>query len=75
MAEEVTIELSNNEALVLFDWITRFNEKEDNSFEDQAEERVLLDLEAALEKSMIAPLSGEYKDLLMKARDQVRDCE
>jgi hypothetical protein len=39
---KVTIELTNDEALVLFDWIARFNKSEnDSTFPDQAEQRVL----------------------------------
>ena len=75
MDEKVTIELNGDEALILFDWIKRFNEKESNDFEDQAEERVLWNLEALLERSLVAPLTSEYKTLLMKARDRMRDSE
>jgi hypothetical protein len=73
MDGKVTIELSDAEALVLFDWIKRFNEMESNDFEDQAEERVLWNLEALLEKRLVVPLTSEYKTLLMKARDRMRD--
>lgn len=75
MDEKITIELSGDEALVLFDWIKRFNEKESIDFEDQAEERVLWNLEALLEKSLVVPFTSEYTTLLMKARDRMRDSE
>lgn len=71
--ERVTIELSMDEALVLFSWLTRFNEADENQFEDQAEERVLWDIEAKLEKTLVAPLSGDYEALLLEARRNVRD--
>ena len=45
-ANRVSIELSGDEALVLFEWITRFNKREDAEFEDQAEQRVLWDIES-----------------------------
>ena len=75
VSEKVTLELSKNEALVFFDWITRFNEADDHSFADQAEQRVLWDLEAILEKNLAEPLADNYGDLLAEARNRVRDPE
>lgn len=70
----IIIELSNDEALVLLNWLFRFNEMDNKNFiEDQAEERVLWDIEAVLEKSMTETLSKDYTELLSKARDKVRD--
>ena len=73
--EKVTIELSQDEALVLFSWLSRLNESDGGSFEDQAEERVLWDVEAMLEKSLVAPLAENYEELLAAARSNVRDSE
>lgn len=70
----VTLHLTGDEALVLFDWIRRFNESGDGTLHDQAEQRVLWDIEAMLEKSLVAPF-GSYIDLLAQARDRVRDSE
>ena len=42
----VKLELTGDEALVLYEWLTRFNQRDDVEFADQAEERVLCDLEA-----------------------------
>ncbi len=69
---KVTLQLSNDEALVFFDWIKRFNEST-ASFADQAEERVLWDLEAILEKQMVEAFSDDYEQLLVAARNRVRD--
>lgn len=72
--ESIVLNLSNDEALVLLEWLTRFNEKETPLlFEDQAEERVLFDLESALEKSVSEILCGDYKELLSQARDKIKD--
>ena len=46
------MELSHDEALVLIDWLFRFNAAENNAFEDQAEQRVLWDLECRLESKL-----------------------
>lgn len=70
---KVTIELTGDEALVLFDWITRFTEREDKEFEDQAEEKVLWQIEAVLEKVLVEPFKPDYDRLLAAARAKVRD--
>lgn len=69
----VKLELTSDEALVLYDWLTRFNQRDDADFADQAEERVLYDLEAMLEKVLVAPLQSDYAELLAQARSKVRD--
>lgn len=71
-AKKVTLELSNDEALVLFDWIKRFNEAT-HTFEDQAEERVLWDIEAMLEEKLVEPFADDYRQKLSAARGRVRD--
>jgi hypothetical protein len=72
MAGEVTLTLSEDEALVLFAWIHRFNESE-QQFEDQAEQRVLWDVECLLEKQVDALFDPAYRQLLLAARERVRD--
>lgn len=70
---EIQIILSNNEALVLFEWLVRFNENNENKFQDQSEERVLWDLEAELEKCSLISLSEDYISRLVAARDTLKD--
>ena len=69
----VTLDLTSDEALVLYEWLTRFNQQDDTAFADQAEARVLFDLEAMLEKRLMAPLQSDYAQLLAQARSNVRD--
>jgi hypothetical protein len=69
----IRVELSAAEALVLFEWVARFNKTRRADFEDGAEERVLWDLEAMLEAVLVEPLASTYDDLLALARAQVRD--
>lgn len=73
MSEKIVIKLHENEALVFFDWIKRFNENEDNRFEDQSEQRILWDIEALLEQNMVSILDEDYKNKLEKARKCIRD--
>jgi hypothetical protein len=72
-SKRVKIELTSDEALVLYDWLTRFNQRTHTDFADQAEERVLFDLEAMLEKALVAPLQSDYADVLASARSSLRD--
>ena len=72
---KVTIELTHSEALVLFDFLARLNARDDFTFEDPAESRVLWDVESALEKSLIEPLNDNYDLLVKRARANVRNHE
>ena len=72
-SKRVKIELTSDAALVLYDWLTRFNQRTDTDFADQAEERVLFDLESVLEKALVAPLQSDYPALLAQARSNMRD--
>ena len=70
---EVTVHLSPDEALVLFEWVSRFNKTRTPVFEDQAEERVLWDLESRLESALVEPFRKDYAEALASARGRVRD--
>jgi hypothetical protein len=70
--EKISLELSKNEALVFFQWLSNFNKKE-NVFFDQAEQRVLWDIEAMLESNLAEPFDSNYDILLAKAYDMLRD--
>jgi len=68
------LELSTDQALVLFDWLRRGAAEESKGFEDQAELRVLWDLECLLEAALVAPLTTDYRLRLEQARANLRDC-
>lgn len=71
----VTIDISQDEAIVLFEWLRRLNAMEGSVFEDQAEQRVSWDLEALMEARLEAIFSPTYRERLQLARDRVRDPE
>jgi hypothetical protein len=71
--DKVTLEISREEALVFFEWLARFNKAEDVAFADQAEQRVLWDIEAMLESALVEPFDPKYDELLEAARAKVRD--
>lgn len=75
MSDEVVLKLSSDAALVLLVLVARLNESEAVSFDDQAEQRVLWDLEADLESAVPSITSGEFNAQVQQARDRIRDGE
>jgi len=72
----VEIKLSEDEAFVLLEWLHKFNELEHPFlFEDQAEERILLDLESEMEKVISVTFDSKYYKILSEARQKIRDKE
>ncbi len=69
----LAIALTGNEALVLYEFSSEDRKSEAHLVEDQAELRVLWDVEAILESSLVAPFATDYDDRLAAARDAVRD--
>ncbi len=75
MNDDLSIPLSADAALVLLALIARLNQEEAIRFEDQAEQRVLWDLESALESTVVATFATDYAERLRRARDRVRDVD
>jgi len=68
------ITLTKSQSIVLFEFLSRINKLDNkNLFEDQAEERVLWDLEGLLESKLTEPLQIDYKEILNSARNEIRD--
>ena len=71
---EITIRLNKDEALVLFEFLSRFNtEKHTDIFQDQAEEKTLWQIEGQLEKILVEPFMPDYQDILIEARNRLRN--
>lgn len=74
--KDITIKFSNDEAVVLFEFLSRFNAEEHKDiFQDQAEEKTLWLIEGQLEKVLVEPFMPNYKDILLEARNRLRDKE
>jgi hypothetical protein len=73
MTVDVNLTLAKEEALVLFEFLSRFSNREELRIDDQAEARVLWDLCCLLEKELTEPLAHDYADALKSARASVRD--
>jgi hypothetical protein len=67
----VTVTLSNDEALVLFEFLSRGACRE--LPKDPAEERVLSDLECMLEARIDVAFRPDYGVLVEQARERLRD--
>ena len=73
MKENVSIVLDDDQALVLFETLSRWSEAGDHprEIEHPAEDEVLLGMLAALESQMTAPLESDYCDRLSAAREKL----
>ncbi len=72
MAENVTIQLSHDEALVLFEFFSRFcDEGDDFALRHTAEYLAFMRISAQLDKSLVEPFRPEYADLLQAARKRL----
>jgi len=65
------IELSNNEAIVLMEFLLRFSDDDKLEIEHEAEKQILYNLCASLESEMPEILDPKYKELLEKARNVI----
>ncbi|MFE7195597.1 hypothetical protein [Microbacterium oxydans] len=70
--ESVELQLAAGEALVLFEWLAAANES-GALVVDEAERRVLWDLESQLEKKLVEPFLPGYRALVDEAKRVVRD--
>ncbi len=72
---QVTIALSRHEAVVLFEFLSRFSDRVELRIDDRAEERVLWTMCCALEEELVEPFRDDYDTVLEQARDEVRDAQ
>jgi hypothetical protein len=67
--QKVNIKLTKEEAIVLFEFLERFNKNKDlNKFEYQAEEKVIWNIICILEKELSEPFQANYQEIVEKAR-------
>ena len=73
MGNAVKLELSADEALVLFAFLQRFDDTKRLAVEDQAEERALWNLHGRLEECLVEIFHPDYLALVEAARNRLRD--
>lgn len=67
----VTLSLTSDQALVFFEWLSRQEEVNALSTDHPAEQKVLWEIEAQLERVLVEPLQAEYGALLAAARERL----
>ena len=75
LPERIVVELTRCEALVLFEFLRRCDEEEKYAFHDQAEQRVLWNLECLLQPQLAEVFSPDYGETLRAAWAELRDSE
>jgi hypothetical protein len=70
---QVTISLSRDEALVLFEFLARFDQDNDFTLRHTAEYLAFQRVAAQLEKTLVEPFSPDYDALLEAARNRVAE--
>jgi len=73
--DDVTVTLTADEAVVLFEFLRRFSDTDKLTIEDQAEERALWNLCCVFEKGLVVPFDVSYPEALQAARNRLRDEE
>ena len=69
---DVHIALTNAEALVLFEWLSRLDAMEPAPFADVSEQTVAWRMQAQLESVLREPFAPNYKEVLARARREVQ---
>ena len=70
--DDIQISLTKDEALVLFEMLSRFSDKEKLNIEHRSEERALWNLNCLIEKQLVEPIKENYLELLHAARERLK---
>ncbi len=73
MSDQLTIVLSADEALVLFEFFARFSESDEFSLRHNAEFIAFCRIAAQLERSVSEMFDADYREKLYAARDRVAE--
>lgn len=66
------LKLTQDEALVFFEWLSRVSNQDAFPLKDEAEEHVLWSLLCKLERVMVEPFQADYLQLVEQARERIR---
>ena len=73
MNDSIDINLTKDEAWVLFEFVRRFSETDKLKIEDQSEERALWNLCCVFEKKLHQDGNLEYLEFIKQCRERLRD--
>ena len=68
-----TLQISEDEAIVLFEFFARFDDTDELVFKHPAEYLALMKLSGQIDKTTSAMLKPEYETLLKEAQDRIAD--
>jgi hypothetical protein len=72
--KEISIGLTRDEALILFEFLSRINQTDhDNILEDVSEQKVLWTIEGQLERILVEPFKPDYLEIIKAARKRLGD--
>jgi hypothetical protein len=71
--ESINLVLTHDEALVLFDFLSRFGETDELKIEGRGEQQALWNLQCLVEKQLAGALDSNYRELVRQARARLRD--
>ena len=71
MSENISITLSHDEALVLFEFFGRFDKHDDFTMRHTAEYLAFMRLSAQLDKALVEPVQPDYLQSLQAARERL----
>jgi hypothetical protein len=69
--DEISLKLSKEQALVLFEWLAQVDSLDTSVFRHPAEEKVLWKLQGQLESVLSEPFAPDYNEILEAARRTV----
>ncbi|KPN70578.1 hypothetical protein [Neisseria sp. 83E34] len=67
--KEYFVKLNSYEALVLFEWLVKFNEH--HKLPDEAEQKILYNFESILESVLVEPFLENYVELINTAKNHI----
>lgn len=71
MNKDITVRLSHDEALVLFEFFWRFQETDDFQMTHNAEFLAFSSIAAQLDKALVEPFQPDYRELLSTAQERI----
>jgi hypothetical protein len=71
--DKLTLQLTPDEALVLYEFLARYSDSDSLETVDQAEQRALWNLHGILERQMVEIFDPDYRKLVAGARERLRD--
>lgn len=72
-SDPIKLQLDSDEALVLFEFLSRYSDSDKLEIQDQAEQRVLWNVCSELERLLTVQFAESYSQHLEDARAKIRE--